>query len=93
MFRFQIESMVLDPYSHLEISYIVLPSSRFARQLVHTRSQNHRTQYIVHQHEDSEHAELLLLLTKVAHLAGDKDRRLKNENMREGTRLDAPTVP
>ena len=43
--------------------------------------------------EDSEHAELLLLLAKVAHLAGDEDRRLKNKNKRVGTRLDAPTVP
>ena len=43
--------------------------------------------------EDSEHAELLLLLAKVAHLAGDEDRRLKNKNKREGTRLNAPTVP
>ena len=38
--------------------------------------------------EDSKHAELLLLLAKVAHLAGDEDRRLKNKNKRVGTRLD-----
>ena len=47
--------------------------------------------------EGSKHAELLLLLVvplvKVAHLTGDEDRRLKNKNKREGTWLDAPTVP
>ena len=40
--------------------------------------------------EDSEHAELVMLLAKVAQLAGDDDRLLKNKNKREGTRLDAP---
>ena len=43
--------------------------------------------------EDSEHAELLLLLVKVAHLAGDEDCCLKNKNKGEGTWLNAPTVP
>ena len=42
---------------------------------------------------DSEHTELLMLLAEVAHLAGNKVRRLKKKNKRAGTRLDAPTVP
>jgi hypothetical protein len=33
--------------------------------------------------EDSEHAELLMLLAKVAHLAGDADQRLRIKNKRE----------
>ena len=44
-------------------------------------------------HEDSKQAELLMLLAKVAHLAGYKDQYLKNKNKREGTRLNALTAP
>ena len=38
--------------------------------------------------KDYKHIELCMLLANVAHLAGIKDRRIKNKNMREGTRLN-----
>jgi hypothetical protein len=49
MFQFEIVRMVVDPYSLSERSYIILPLSRFVRQLIHTQFQKHHTQYIVHQ--------------------------------------------
>ena len=41
MFQFEIFRMVVDPYSLFERSYIILPLSRFVRQLIHTQSQKH----------------------------------------------------
>ena len=43
--------------------------------------------------EDSEHAKFLMLLAKIAQLAGDKDWRLKNKTEREGIQRNASTVP
>jgi hypothetical protein len=43
--------------------------------------------------EDSEHAELLMLLAKVSQLAGDEDQRLKNKNKRKGMVLGSTLLP
>ena len=70
--------MVVDPYSHLERSYIILTSivsfcktadpysiSETSYSIYHTSTM--KSNY--NDDEDSEHAELLMLLAKVAQLA------------------------
>ena len=43
--------------------------------------------------EDSKHAERLMFLAEVAYCADGEDQCFKNNNKREGTRLNVPTVP
>jgi hypothetical protein len=47
MFQSEKVRMVVDPYSLSERSYIILPLSRFERQVIHTTSQKDHTHYIV----------------------------------------------